>query len=92
VGELRHELGAAGFSVQETTAILHNPRLVAVGTMRLVRWLRWRPLIRATQKLMLAAQGLEKTRLCYFTGSFVAALAVRPPGQVQPWAERGEQS
>jgi len=92
VGELRRALGAAGFRVLETTAILHNPRLVAVGTMRVVRWLRWRPLLRAAQKLMLAAQRLEETRLCYFTGSFVAALAIRPPAQVQPPPAPGERS
>jgi SAM-dependent methyltransferase len=92
VGELRRELGEAGFRVLDTTAILHNPRLVAVGSMRLARWLGWRPLLEATQKLLLAAQGLEGTRLRYFTGSFVAALAVRPPEQAQPPAARGERS
>ena len=78
VSELRSELCEAGFEVQKTTAILHNPRLVAVVAMRLVRWLRWRPLIDTAQKLLLAAQGLENTRWCYYTGSFVAALAIRP--------------
>jgi SAM-dependent methyltransferase len=92
VDELRRELGAAGFQVQETTAILHNPRLVAMGTMRLARWLRWRALIEAVQRLMLAAQGLEKTRLCHYTGSFVAALAIRPQGEGQQRTRPGEQS
>ena len=78
VKELCSELRQAGFEVRNTTAILHNPRLVAVATMRLVRWLRWRPLIRLTEKLIVAAQRLENTWLCYYTGSFVAALAVRP--------------
>jgi SAM-dependent methyltransferase len=78
VKELCSELRQAGFEVRNTTAILHNPRLVAVASMRLVRWLRWRPLIRLTEKLIIAAQRLENTWLCYYTGSFVAALAVRP--------------
>jgi ubiquinone/menaquinone biosynthesis C-methylase UbiE/ribosomal protein S18 acetylase RimI-like enzyme len=78
IDELRNELRDAGFEVTETTAILHNPRLVAVGAMRVVRWLGWRWLIRLMQRLFLAAQGLEKTRLCYYTGSFVAAQAIRP--------------
>jgi SAM-dependent methyltransferase/GNAT superfamily N-acetyltransferase len=78
VSELRKELECAGFYLKETTAILHNPRLFAVGPMKLVRWLGWQWLIRAMQKLFLKAQGLEKTWLCYYTGSFVAALAVRP--------------
>jgi hypothetical protein len=46
--------------------------------MKLVRWLRWRPLIRLTEKLMVKAQRLENTFLSYYTGSFVAALGVRP--------------
>jgi ubiquinone/menaquinone biosynthesis C-methylase UbiE len=78
VKEMSSELRQAGFEVHKTTAILHNPRLVAVASMRLVRWFRWRPLIRFTEKLMMAAQRLENTWLCYYTGSFVAALAVRP--------------
>jgi SAM-dependent methyltransferase len=92
VDELRSELGVAGFQVPETTAILHNPRLVAMGTMRLARWLRWRPLIHAVQKLMLAAQGLEKTRLCFYSGSFIAALAIRPKEAGQQRAGPGEQT
>lgn len=91
VNELRRELRDAGFEVRETTAILHNPRLVAVGSMRIARWLRWRPLIRAMQKLMLAAQNLERTRLCYYTGSFVAALAVRPSAEGDAPPEAGSQ-
>lgn len=79
VGELRRELEQAGFEVRATTAILHNPRLVAVGAMRLVRWLRWKPLVRGAERLFLAAQRLEHSRLCYYSGSFVAAQAVRPP-------------
>lgn len=78
VGELRNELISTGFEVTETTAILHNPRLVAVATIRITRWLGWRWLTRSVHKLLLAAQKLEKTRLCYYTGSFVAALAIRP--------------
>ena len=84
VSELSKELCAAGFEVRDTTAILHNPRLVAVAAMRLARWLRWRPLIDFVQKSLLAAQGLENTRWCYYTGSFVAALAVRPEEDVTP--------
>lgn len=78
IGELRRELNQAGFVVEETSAILHNPRLVAVGAIRLVSSLQWKPLICFVQKLLLAAQALEHTRLCYYTGSFVAALAIRP--------------
>lgn len=77
VDELRAELEAAGFVVQETTAILHNPRLVAVAAVMLAKKLGWRPLIAWVQRALVAAQGLEQTRWRYYTGSFVAAKAVR---------------
>ena len=76
IAELRSALNAAGFTVLDETAILHNPRLVAVGAITVVRRLRWRWLERRVQDLLLAAQGLERSRLRYLTGSFIAALAV----------------
>jgi len=77
VEELRAELEAAGFVVQETTAILHNPRLMAVATVMFAKKLGWRPLIALVQRTLIASQRLEQTRWCYYTGSFVAAKAVR---------------
>lgn len=77
IGELRSELEAAGFVVQETSAILHNPRLMAVAAVALARTLRWRPLAELVQRTLIAAQRLEHTRWRYYTGSFVAAKAVR---------------
>jgi hypothetical protein len=77
MSEMRAELEAAGFTVQETTAILHNPRLVAVASVILTAKLGWSPLIALVQRALVAAQRLEQTRLCYYTGSFVAAKAVR---------------
>lgn len=77
IGELRSELEAAGFVVQETSAILHNPRLMAVAAVSLARKLRWPPLATLVQRTLIAAQRLEHTRWCYYTGSFVAAKAVR---------------
>ncbi|MGH8008122.1 MAG: hypothetical protein ACREQ3_14085, partial [Candidatus Binatia bacterium] len=77
VNELRAELEAAGFVVQGTTAILHNPRLVAVAAVMVAKKLGWQPLIALVQRALIAAQRLEQTRWCYYTGSFVAAKAVR---------------
>jgi SAM-dependent methyltransferase/GNAT superfamily N-acetyltransferase len=77
VDELRAELEAAGFLVQETTAILHNPRLMAVAAVALAQKLRWPPLAALVQRVLIAAQRLEQTRWRYYTGSFVAAKAVR---------------
>ena len=62
---------------QETTAILQNPRLTAVGAVMLARKLRWRPLTALVQRALIAAQRLERTRFRYYLGSFVAARAVR---------------
>jgi SAM-dependent methyltransferase len=77
IDELRAELEAVGLRVEETTAILHNPRLMAVVLATLVTKLGWSPLTGLVQRALLAAQRLERTRLCYYTGSFVAAKARR---------------
>jgi len=77
VRELRQGLEGAGLIVEETTAILHNPRLTAVAAIALAKKLRWSPLMKLVQRTLIAAQRLEGTRLCYYTGSFVAAKALR---------------
>jgi SAM-dependent methyltransferase len=77
VEELRNELETAGFQVEETTAILHNPRLMAVAIVTLAKKLNWSPLTAFVQRALIATQRLEHTRWCYYTGSFVAAKAVR---------------
>lgn len=77
VRELRNELELAGFTVEDTTAILQNPRLVAVAAVTVARKLRWRPLVSVVQRALIAAQRLEHTRLRYYFGSFVAAKATR---------------
>jgi SAM-dependent methyltransferase len=82
VGELRRELAEAGWRVLDTSAILHNPRLVATGLVALARRLRWPLLTRTVRRLLTAAQRFGKTRLRYRTGCFVAAVAV-------PWTSRG---
>jgi SAM-dependent methyltransferase len=75
--ELRDELERAGFAVEDATAILHNPRLTAVGAVALARKVNWPPLTRLVQRALIRAQGLEHTRWRYYTGSFVAARAVK---------------
>lgn len=77
VEQLRAELEEADLAVQETTAILHNPRLVAVGAVSVAKKLGWASLTALVQRLLRGAQRLEKTRWRYLTGSFVAAVAVR---------------
>jgi SAM-dependent methyltransferase len=79
--ELRRELEAADFRVLEQTAIVHHPRLMATAFARIGRIVRWTPLVRAMEGLLLAMQRLESTRLRYATGCFVAALAEKPAGE-----------
>jgi SAM-dependent methyltransferase len=76
--ELRSALEAAGLEVREVTAILHNPRLCATGAVAVANWLGWSPLIGLVHRALTAAQRLERTRLRFRTGSFVAACAVKP--------------
>jgi len=83
IKELCTELEAAGFTVEDTTAILHNPRLVAVAIVRLARILHWPLFTRLIQQGLIAAQRFEYTRWRYFTGSFVAAKAVRKSRSLQ---------
>jgi SAM-dependent methyltransferase len=78
VDELRAELEQAGLEVRETTAILHNPRLVATAAVTIANRLRWPPLTRLVRRALVAAQRLGQTRWRYRSGSFVAACAVRP--------------
>jgi len=87
VGELTGELEAAGLTVQDTTAILHNPRLVATAAVALANRLRWSPLTALVRRALTAAQRLECTRWRYHSGCFVAALAARdvPPGGGNGW-------
>jgi SAM-dependent methyltransferase len=77
VEELRAELTAAGLLVQQTTAILHNPRLTAVTAVAIANKLNWPALTALLRRTLVGAQRLERTRWCYYTGSFVAAKAIR---------------
>lgn len=75
---LIRELERAGLQVVETTAILHNPRLLAVGAVMLSNRIGSKFLIRLVRRAIVAAQKFEKSRWRYRTGSFIAALAIRP--------------
>ena len=79
ISELRQELERAGLQVQDTTAIIHHPRLVAVALVRLANALGLPPITGLVQRALAAAQRLQGTRWQYRMGCFVAALAVRPP-------------
>lgn len=78
VNELVAELQTAGLAVKDTTAILHNPRLMAVAAISVADKLRCQAVTTLVRRTLVAAQRLERTRWRYRTGSFVAAVAVRP--------------
>ncbi len=54
--QLRRALTSAGFRVLDTTAIVHNPRFVAVGMMMMARKFDWETLIRFFEKTLLISQ------------------------------------
>jgi SAM-dependent methyltransferase len=84
ISQLRDELQAAGLLVCRETAIVHNPRLMATAVAMATRTLRWKAFTRLARRTMLAMQRFEGTRYRYATGSFVAALAVKPDRQADP--------
>jgi SAM-dependent methyltransferase len=76
VRELRRELEAAGLAVEDTTAVVHHPRLTAVAAVALANRLGWPPFTQCVHGALTAAQRFETSRWRYYTGCFVAAKAV----------------
>jgi SAM-dependent methyltransferase len=80
VRELRREIEGAGLVVRDATAILHNPRLTAVGAVTLARKINWPRLTRLVQRAIVRAQAFENRWWRYYTGSFIAVNAVKRRG------------
>jgi len=76
VGELRGRLDKAGFDVVDTAAIIHHPRLVGVASVAIANRLGSKSITTLVRSVLLRMQKLQGTRLQYFSGCFVAALAV----------------
>ncbi len=82
VMELKQALANVGFTVMETTSIIHNPRFVTrriVPLLRKIDPVRFNGLVK---RCLAFFDSLENKRTKYITGQFVAAKAVKPPGQV----------
>jgi SAM-dependent methyltransferase len=75
IRDLCRELEAAGMQVRDRTAILHNPRMVAVAAVKVAHLIGSQALIRLVRRALERAQSLEGTKWRYRSGSFVAALA-----------------
>ncbi len=88
VRELEQELERAGLEVRDTAAILHNPRLFAVGAVAIAKSLPFRAATTAVQRLLESMQRFGKTRWRFRTGSFVAASAVVGEGRSEPTPRR----
>jgi SAM-dependent methyltransferase len=78
IRQLHIELQSTGLQVIECTAILHNPRLVAVALLLMARIIGIKRFTGMVHRLLLSAQQLGQTRLRYYTGSFIAVRAVKP--------------
>lgn len=76
-GQMRSELEQAGFKVEDMTAVVHTPRLMAVAAVGAARKIGWGFLRRLVERGLTALQRCERTRLRYLTGSFVAAVATK---------------
>jgi SAM-dependent methyltransferase len=70
-------LESAGFSVMETDAILHCPRVLGVATAALCDWIGATPLRRAFLRAMSACEAIGRWPTRYRTGYFTAFLARR---------------
>ncbi len=77
VSELEAELERVGLEVSDTAAILHNPRLFAVGAVALARRLPFRGANAIVRSTLESMQRFGSTRWRFRTGSFVAACAVQ---------------
>jgi len=79
VGELKQALTSAGFTVLETTAIIHNPRFIARRMIPLIRKavpVRFDKLIK---RCLAFLDSLANKKTKYLTGQFIAAKAVKYP-------------
>jgi ribosomal protein S18 acetylase RimI-like enzyme len=79
IDELCAELEAAGLTVKNRTAIVHNPRLLAVGLMMLTDAIRWKRFTDCIHRALIALEKMQNTSWRFYTGSFIAVRAVKEP-------------
>jgi hypothetical protein len=75
---LRRELASAGFTVLETGAIVHCPRVLAIAAARLGVFTRPRARVRFLAALQ-HFEALERWPTRFLTAHFTAMLALRDP-------------
>jgi SAM-dependent methyltransferase len=80
IGELKRALVGVNLEVVDSTAIIHNPRFFARGTITLLRRLAPGRFDRWLRKFLIFLDNLERKRTKYLTGLFIAAKAIKPVG------------
>jgi len=78
IGELKRALVRANLKVVDSTAIIHNPRFFARGTITIVRRLVPGRFDQWLRKVLVLLDSLEQRRTKYLTGLFIAAKATKP--------------
>ena len=68
-------LRAAGFTVRETTALLHCPRAPAIALFGLMRWIGSPRIRRRLQSWLMVFERLERSATRHRTGYYVALVA-----------------
>jgi ubiquinone/menaquinone biosynthesis C-methylase UbiE len=77
IKELKSVLESVGFSVEETTAIIHQPMFFLKLIIRFLQRLSARRFNPVIKKILASQDTLEKRRTKYLTGIYVAAKAVK---------------
>ena len=75
--ELTKYLESVGFSVQESTAIVHSPRIIALRIGQVLYKIGNKKLITFFLNFLKIFENLQKLPLRYFTGHFIAVKAVK---------------
>ena len=78
IRELKQALAKTGLCVKDSTAIIHNPRLVTkkvIALLRKVEPTRFNHLIRSLLNIL---DSLENRKIKYLTAQFIAVKAVKP--------------
>ncbi len=78
INELKCLLEGVGFSVEDTTAIIHNPRVITKILVRLLRRLDPARSESVIRKVLAFLDNLETRKAKYLTGLFIAVKAVKP--------------
>ena len=75
--ELKSSLAQVGFTTTDTAALIHNPRIVTTGLVKMLRFARGESADRSIQFLLDMFDGMRNWPTRYRTACFIAARAER---------------